>query len=69
LGTVTGIAAALTGLGGTVGTVSGLVVVLAATVTYVVTEGKIDVVSVSKVMSSVKEITEVIENTKGINNQ
>ena len=64
LGVVAGGASALTGQGGTVGLVSGIVVVLVSVITYIVTEGKIDAAAVTLTTDAIQEIYDLVMGYK-----
>ncbi len=52
---------AFSNLGGTIGTVLGIIGVIGASVIYIITEGKIDSVSAS---ANYEELSKLIENLK-----
>lgn len=61
LGVAGGVATAVSGVGGTVGTIAGLTATVISTVTYVVTEGKIDAAAVKTTITNVQEIVEAVK--------
>jgi hypothetical protein len=64
LGALSGIATALTGVGGSVGVIAGLAVTIIATATYVIIEGKIDAASVATTVTATKQMLALIEEIK-----
>lgn len=61
LGVAGGIATAVSGVGGTVGTIAGLTATVITTMTYVITEGKIDTAAVKTTVGNVAEIVEAVK--------
>lgn len=64
LGEVLGIATALSGMGGDIGLVSGIIVAAVSGITFVITEGKIDAASVDVTADTVKKILAIYDEVK-----
>lgn len=62
LGVAGGIATAVSGIGGTVGTIAGLTATVITTITYVITEGKIDAEAVKSTVSNISEIIAAVKD-------
>lgn len=64
-GIATGIAIALGADAGTIQTVTGAVTALISAMTYIITEGKIDAVSVGDTTQKVQDAVEAVKNEGG----
>jgi uncharacterized membrane-anchored protein len=64
LGVISGIATVLSGNGGNIGLIAGVIVIVVSAITYIITEGKIDKAGVTLAVDSVKQIIELIDAVK-----
>ena len=64
---VLGVVTALTELGGTVGTVCGIIAAIASPMLYIVVEGNVDAKAVQLTKDAVQRVIELTRQTKGEN--
>jgi len=64
LTTLSGIATALSGVGGEAGTISGVALAIIPTITYIVTEGKLDKEAIKMMLESAENVIDSIGSTE-----